>query len=66
MKQILKKAIAAVICGSLLLSLAACGGNNSSSESKPWNDLGVSEKEYRDAEKAVRDADRKWHMQNGY
>ncbi len=28
MKQIIKKAIAAVVCGSLLLSLAACGGNN--------------------------------------
>ncbi len=28
MKQIIKKVIAAVICGSLLLSLAACGGND--------------------------------------
>lgn len=31
MKQILKKIIAAVICGSLLLSLAACGGNKNTS-----------------------------------
>ena len=31
MKQIIKKAISAVICGGLLLSLAACGGNKNTS-----------------------------------
>ena len=62
---IFKKVIAAVVCSVLMLSLAACG-SSSSSKNEPWNDLGVSEKEYREAEKAVRDADRNWHIQNGY
>ena len=38
MKQILKKIISAVVCGSLLLSLAACGGNKNTSQESTTSD----------------------------
>ena len=41
MKRILKKIITVIVCGSLLLSLAACGGNNdnTSQESKTSDEI---------------------------
>ena len=42
----MKKILLTILAGAMFLSLTACGG--SSSSSKPWRELGVSEREYKE------------------